>query len=194
MLATTYTMTSFSESLRAINKKGGKNYQHDTWLTTRFDEVKGHIHEDIQKAVEVLSKQINSWGYAPHLELEARLGFFVYDNDGNVQLPFDSDVGEENFIRIMEALKEDSDIISVENINTTDFFTGGNYRLTVDEKSSRSSVIKKTLEHSNFHYSNGPFDVRISFSQESPIDIKEFNDKAGKRNSNNNKRKKQRAI
>ena len=183
-------MSEFSKSLKDITNKCGKKYCHKTWLSTRFSEVKDKIEKDIQNAVEVLSQQINSWGSVPYLEIEARLGFFVYDDDGNVQLPFDSDVGEENFGRIMEALKKDSEITSVEVVNTTDYFAAG-CRLTVDEKSSRSSIMKKTLEHSNFHYSDGPFDARISFSTEAPINVKEFDKKADKSNSSN-KRKKQR--
>tara|TARA_X000001036_G_scaffold439484_1_gene490791 strand:- start:7 stop:816 length:810 start_codon:yes stop_codon:yes gene_type:complete len=182
-------MTEFSKSIQNINAKCGKKYCHKTWLTTRFAEVKEKIQSDIQNAVEVLSQQINSWGYTPHLEIEARLGFFEYDDDGKVQLPFDSDVGDQHFGRLMAALKEDPEIISVENVNTTDYFSEGDCRLTIDDKSNRSCVIKKKLEHSNFHYSNGPFDVRIGFSQETPMNVKDF-----KKNDKNSefKRKKQR--
>jgi len=47
--------------------------------------------------------------------------------------------------------------------------------MTVDEQGKRSAIQKKTMEHVNFTYENSPFDIRISFSQEIPVAIKDFN-------------------
>ena len=142
------------------------------WLKEKYQAVKGDIREDLREAVELLSQQINRWGGIPYLEIEARLGFFDEDEDGGLTGPFDSDVDFANYNSIMETLRKDSDILEIKETNTTDYFLGGGCRLSIDsDKGSRLAVRKKVLEHSNFHYKNSPFDIRVSFSQEQPVDV-----------------------
>jgi hypothetical protein len=144
-------------------------YEH--WLTNRFQEQKSSINQDIQEAVELLAKQINSWGSVPYLEIEARLGYFEDDDDGNVRLPFDSNVDKENFENIKEALAKWSEIKEITETTSVVYSFKDNIRMEVTSDGSRSAVKKEKLEHSNFRYDNSPFDLRICFSAEVPIDV-----------------------
>ena len=180
-------MTAFTKSLTDVEKKC--KHDHSSWLSTRFVEIKDKIQTDIQEAVEVLSQQINSWASAPYLEIEARLGYFTLEDDGSLNQPFDSDIGQEWFRKIYTALESGG--FSRENTVSTDYFLGS-MRMSVSSDGSRSAIRKKTMEHSNFTYENSPFDIRISFSQEEPINVKEFN-KASK-NQNPTIRKKTRTT
>ena len=163
-------MTAFKKEHDAMLKKD-KKHNHSAWLKGRFSEIKDKIQPDIQQAVEVLSQQINSWGNVPHLEIEARLGYFDLDDDGNLSLPFDSDVGQEWFNKIMKALEKET--LDVKRSTTTDYSLGS-CRMTVDSSGARSAMKKKTMEHSNFTYKNSPFDTRVAFSQEEPMAVKDF--------------------
>ena len=144
-------------------------YEH--WLTNRFQEQKSSINQDIQEAVELLAKQINSWGSVPYLEIEAWLGYFEDDDDGNVRLPFDSNVDKENFENIKEALAKWSEIKEITETTSVVYSFKDNIRMEVTSDGSRSAVKKEKLEHSNFRYDNSPFDLRICFSAEVPIDV-----------------------
>ena len=144
-------------------------YEH--WLTNRFQEQKSSINQDIQEAVELLAKQINSWGSVPYLEIEARLGYFEDDDDGNVRLPFDSNVDKENFENIKQALAKWSEIKEITETTSVVYSFKDNIRMEVTSDGSRSAVKKEKLEHSNFRYDNSPFDLRICFSAEVPIDV-----------------------
>ena len=144
-------------------------YEH--WLTNRFQEQKSSINQDIQEAVELLAKQINSWGSVPYLEIEARLGYFEDDDDGNVRLPFDSNVDKENFENIKEALAKWSEIKEITETTSVVYSFKDNIRMEVTSDGSRSAVKKEKLEHSNFRYDNSPFDLRVCFSAEVPIDV-----------------------
>lgn len=144
---------------------------YEEWLTKRFQEQKSAINDDIQEAVELLAKQINSWGSVPYLEIEARLGYFEDDDEGNVRLPFDSNVDKENFEKIKEALAKWNEITEITETNSVIYSFDGDIRLEVTSDGSRSAIKKRKLEHSNFRYDNSPFDMRICFSAEMPIDI-----------------------
>jgi len=166
-------MTAFANTLAELLKKGAEyGHDHGSWLKGRYEEIKGKIQPDLQEAVEVLCQQINSWGNVPHLEIEARIGFFNQEDDGTWVGPFDSDVGQEWFNKVFSAL-ESCSYDMVKSV-TTDYCVG-DYRMTVDEKGQRCAMKKITMEHTNFNYENSPFDIRVSFSQETPIAIKEFN-------------------
>jgi len=171
-------MTQFYKSREEIIKKQPTSQAFANWLDVRFEEVKDSIKPELQNAVDVLSKQINNWGNVPHLEIEARIGYFDEDTQGNAKFPFDTDIGKEWYDAIIEDLNNDPTIISKEESSTTDYLAG-TYRLTIDNKTqSRCAINKTTLEHSNFRYINSPFDLRISFCQEVPITVQEFQKKA----------------
>ncbi len=171
-------MTKFYDTRNTILKKQPKKGDFSNWIHSRFKEVKDNITPELQNAVEVLSKQINSWGDVPHLELEARLGYFDEDREGNATFPFDSDIGKEWFEKIKDDLDNDSDIIRKEETDMTDYNVSS-LRLTVNNKTQTRCAIEKTaLSHSNFRYVNSPFDVRVSFSKETPVAVKDFQDKA----------------
>lgn len=142
---------------------------YDMWLKARFKEQQSCISKDTQEAVELLSRQINSWGSVPFLEIEARLGYFDDDDDGNVKLPFDSNVDKENFDKIKKALSEYPDIRNVTESSSVIYVFDDDIRMEVTSDGSRSAIQKKKLEHSNFRYDNSPFDVRVSFCTEVPV-------------------------
>tara|TARA_B100001094_G_scaffold41065_1_gene35738 strand:- start:171 stop:1019 length:849 start_codon:yes stop_codon:yes gene_type:complete len=168
-------MTTFAKAFSDVNLKHDQaGTTHNDWLVQRFGEVKETIKPEFHQAVELLSKQINSWAGMPHLEIEARLGYFDEDEQGNVNSRFDTDISQDWFNAIIKLLDEDPEILERENTVTTDYISGHN-RLSVDTNSgSRSAMSKRTLEHSNFRYVNSPFDIRVSFALEKPIAIETF--------------------
>tara|TARA_B100000902_G_scaffold90916_1_gene94537 strand:- start:10739 stop:11578 length:840 start_codon:yes stop_codon:yes gene_type:complete len=166
-MATTIFRTNYQKMMAL--EPNPKAYEN--WLIERFKEQKKAIGKDIQEAVELLSKQINSWGNVPFLEIEARLGYFEDDDDDNVKLPFDSNVDKENFEKIKNALSEWDEVIEITECSSVVYFVEDNIRMEVTSDGSRSAVRKKKLEHSNFRYDNSPFDLRVSFSAEIPVDI-----------------------
>ena len=144
---------------------------YEQWLSNRFREQKSSINQDIQEAVELLAKQINSWGSVPYLEIEARLGYFEDDDEGNVRLPFDSNVDKENFEKIKEALAKWEEIKEITETTSVVYSFEDNIRMEVTSDGSRSAIKKQKLEQSNFRYDNSPFDLRVCFSAEVPIDV-----------------------
>ena len=134
---------------------------------------------EFHQAVGLLSKQINSWASMPHLEIEARLGYFDEDEEGNATPRFDTDIGQEWFNAILKVLEDDDEIINKEQTVSTDYIAGAN-RLSVSNDGTRSAMTKKTLQHSNFRYVNSPFDIRVGFALEKPISIEAFTKSAQK--------------
>ncbi len=167
-------MTTFTQAYENINQKHiGAGTTHQDWLTQRFGEVQAKIKPEFHQAVGLLSKQINSWASMPHLEIEARIGYFDEDAEGNATPRFDTDIGQEWFTAIREVLDVDEDVINKETSVSTDYIAGFN-RLSVTEGGTRCAMTKKTLEHSNFRYVNSPFDIRVAFALEKPITVEDF--------------------
>ena len=99
-----------------------------------------------------------------NIEFEMRLGKI---NVGK----FDTNVGEDNFNKILKGLRkynEWEDIVET----TTSVYYKENARTSIDEETDESiSVFKKNVVKKNFNIENKPYDVRFSVSKEIPIEV-----------------------
>ena len=181
------TFATAHNEINELHKQHGTD--HSGWLEKRYIEVKNDIKPELKEAVEVLSQQINSWGNVPYLEIEARIGFFDDDDEGQPKYPFDTDISKSAYEKICAILENDREIIKKEHIVSTDYIKGS-CRMSIDHKdSSRHAIKKDVLEQMNFRYDDSSFDLRISFSMETPISIEQFENI---HNVNTNTRKKDR--
>jgi len=115
------------------------------------------FHEAICKLKDYVEKYKNE----EHLEIEFRLGYL--DND-----EFKTDVGKEFFDKITDNLIDSEVWSSIEIENSEDYFYNGR-RLTISEKNPKGTCIKKEkLAVIDFIFSGSGFDLRVSFSKETP--------------------------
>jgi len=104
--------------------------------------------------------------HTEHVEFELRLGKF----NGTF---FDTNVGEENFNRILDGLQRYDGWESVtENSYEIFYSDNDNVRLTVDDDTEDQVQVQKISMHKEDFkkYKNTPFDVRVSVSKETPIE------------------------
>jgi hypothetical protein len=110
---------------------------------------------------------INNFKSLPNLEIELRLG------KRNREM-FDTNIGEEKFNKIKQALDNFKEWEEVKNINTTSYFSD-NYRYDVNEDTEEcSTIIKKKIKNFDQILKDQQLDVRLSIAQEIPqenIDI-----------------------
>ena len=142
---------------------------HNKWLDAFYQEKihNDEMDSDLSDAVRVLYKTIEQFHATPNLEVEARLGFFESGT-------FDTDIGHEFFETILNTLKSFNGWSSVTEKKYADYYYN-DMRMTVDQNHSNRYCIKKTkLRTLNFEYENSPFDIRIAFSREDPVELKHF--------------------
>jgi len=103
-----------------------------------------------------------------NLEVEGRLGRIIDDE------PFDTNISEEYYIKILELLKGCNEWESESYIETKDYFSN-NKRFTENLKTKDVNCMKKRrLKNFNLKCEDGEFDLRISFSIEEPCDVSGF--------------------
>ena len=117
----------------------------------------------ILKLVELLDKYKN---YS-NIEIEIRLGYIQ-------EKYFDSNITNEYYKKINNTLNSFEDWSYNDNKTTTDYYDG-NLRLSIDMEGNRSAMNKVRLTDIDIVYDSGPFDIRISVSQETPIDPNDVN-------------------
>tara|TARA_Y100000389_G_C17434520_1_gene504670 strand:+ start:117 stop:818 length:702 start_codon:yes stop_codon:yes gene_type:complete len=117
----------------------------------------------ILKLVELLDKYKN---YS-NIEIEIRLGYIQ-------EKYFDSNITNEYYKKINNTLNSFEDWSYNDNKTTTDYYDG-NLRLSIDMEGNRSAMKKVRLTDIDIVYDSGPFDIRISVSQETPIDPNDVN-------------------
>lgn len=101
-----------------------------------------------------------------NLEFEMRFGKF----NGSF---FDTNVGEENFNRLLDGLRRYDGWESVVEKSYESFYNDEHsVRLTVDDDTEEQVQIRKVKIHNEDfkRYKNTPHDVRFSFSKEIPIE------------------------
>lgn len=103
-----------------------------------------------------------------HLEIEGRLGRILEDE------PFDTNISEEYFLKILELLKGCNEWESTTFQVTKDYFSNTKRFTENQETGDVTCVKKRKLKHFNLFCEDGEFDLRISFSIEEPCDIKGF--------------------
>lgn len=120
-----------------------------------------HILKDIPRQ---LSHQI---------EIEVRLGFI--EDEEIRRGHFDPDISEVNFKKIKSSLETFKEWDSRTKTDSTDYYHGDT-RLTINKDASRTCMRKVKLTDYDFIYDGCPFDIRISVSQEIPMDPDAFED------------------
>ena len=118
----------------------------------------------IIKLVELLEKYKD---YS-NIEIEIRLGY-IEDNY------FDTNITNEYYKKINNTLNSFEGWNYNDNKTTTDYYYDGNLRLSIDTEGNRSAMKKVRLVDIDIAYDSGPFDIRISVSQETPIDPNDIN-------------------
>jgi hypothetical protein len=124
--------------------------------------TKEYIKDDcFHDAIEKLKDYVEKYKDEKDLEIEFRLGYL--DND-----EFKTDVGKEFFDKITDQLIDSDVWSSIVYENSEDYFYNGK-RLTITEKDQKGICIKKDkLSVIDFIFSGTGFDLRVSFSKETP--------------------------
>ena len=98
-----------------------------------------------------------------HVEFEMRLGKI----NNNM---FDTNVGRDTFMSVLNALKVYKEWESVKE-STTSVYYKGNRRMTIDEGADEVTTVRKQkLQVVDQYLKDRPFDVRFCVSEEVPID------------------------
>lgn len=121
---------------------------------------------NIQTVMKKVLPVFEKFKHTEHAEFELRLGKF----NGTF---FDTNVGEENFNRILDGLQRYDGWESVTEKSYEIFYSDNdNVRLTVDDDTEDQVQIQKISMHKEDFkkYKNTPFDVRVSVSKETPIE------------------------
>jgi hypothetical protein len=130
--------------------------------------IKDH---NFHEAIDIIVPYLDKYKDVENLELEFRLGFL--EDSGSEKTKFDPSVNEDFFSKILKRLgtnnKWDNKVRSV----TNDYFSNGK-RLTIDCDNKRSCMRKEKLCVLDFTFEGTPFDIRICFSKETPVDVSEF--------------------
>ena len=108
------------------------------------------------------------------LEIEVRLGYIENEEVGKGR--FDPDVSETYFKTIAKNLASFEKWDSVKNTVSTDYFQGDT-RLSIDSNATRTCMRKVKLMDYDFD-TGGCFDLRLSVSQEIPLDPDTFDEKS----------------
>lgn len=121
---------------------------------------------NIQTVMKKVLPVFEKFKHTEHAEFELRLGKF----NGTF---FDTNVGEENFNRILDGLQRYDGWESVTEKSYEIFYSDNdNVRLTVDDDTEDQVQVQKISMHKEDFkkYKNTPFDVRVSVSKETPIE------------------------
>ena len=98
-----------------------------------------------------------------HVEFEMRLGKI----NNNM---FDTNVGRDTFMSVLNALQVYKEWESVKE-STTSVYYKGNRRMTIDEDADEVTTVRKQkLQVVDQYLKDRPFDVRFCVSEEVPID------------------------
>jgi hypothetical protein len=112
-------------------------------------------------AFDQIEPIFNQFKNRANVEIEMRLGKISYGK-------FDTNVGQQNFKKILQGLENYKGWEKVVKSNTTAYFTG-DIRVIDDEDTGVSSAHKKTkLKKTDIHLEDKPYDLRFSVSTEVP--------------------------
>ena len=136
-----------------------------SFLSDPFEEG-SPAHKRFECCIKALQDPFLKFITVENVEMEARLGY-MYDEG------FETCVGQDfhSLISIAVATGEEWEEVSVSE--TIDKFADG-CRLTEDEDGGLSCIKKEKLLTKDFTFASSPFDVRISFAREKPIDPESF--------------------
>lgn len=112
--------------------------------------------------IRSITPEFTKFKNLPNLEIELRLGKF----HGN---KFDTNVGELNFNKILDSLKQFDGWGQVVDTNSTSYFLGDKRMDINEDTDSMVTFIKKRIYKFDFVIPNSSLDVRFSAAQEIPI-------------------------
>ena len=132
---------------------------------------------NIETVHKKIHKVFDDNHHDPNIEVEMRLGKF------NGKL-FDTNVGKETFDKVYRALVKYQGWEKVYTTQEEVFYRDrDNIRMSIDETSGDQKIVQKTSVHKeDFKRIKGvPYDVRVAFSKEVPMEIDDFSDMDRKR-------------
>jgi hypothetical protein len=113
------------------------------------------------QAISKLKNYIDKYANEPNLEIEFRLGYLENDE-------FKTDIGKDFFDKITNNLVDSEVWSSITQEKSEDYFFNGR-RLSITDKDPKGTCIKKEkLAIVDFIFSGSGFDIRVSFSKETP--------------------------
>ena len=136
--------------------------ENDSRLQNDKDLIPG-----IVKLVELLNK----YKGVDNIEIEIRLGYVETDPHNY----FDTNITKDYYNKINNTLETYDGWSYNKSKTTTDYYYDDNLRLSIDTEGNRSAMKKVRLVDIDMAYDSGPFDIRISVSQEIPIDPNDMN-------------------
>jgi len=112
-------------------------------------------------AIAKLKSYVEKYANEPNLEIEFRLGYLENEE-------FKTDIGKDFFDKITNHLVDSEVWKSITQEKSEDYFFNGR-RLTITDKDPKGICIKKEkLAIVDFIFSGSGFDLRVSFSRETP--------------------------
>jgi hypothetical protein len=127
-------------------------------------------------AINILKPYFDKYKDVENLEVEFRLGYLEEDDDKQL---FNSFVSKEFFSNIINTLRTNKHWISKEREVTKDYFDNG-MRLSVECNGKKTCIKKNKLCTVDFTFNGTPFDIRVCFSTETPVDVGKFKPKKPK--------------
>ena len=124
--------------------------------------------KDLIPVIVKLVELVEKYKDYSNIEIEIRLGY-IEDNY------FDTNITNEYYKKINNTLNSFEGWSYNDNKTTTDYYYDGNLRLSIDTEGNRSAMKKVRLVDIDIAYDSAPFDIRISVSQETPIDPNDIN-------------------
>ena len=124
--------------------------------------------KDLIPVIVKLVELIEKYKDYSNIEIEIRLGYIEDDY-------FDTNITNEYYKKINNTLNSFQGWSYNDNKTTTDYYYDGNLRLSIDTEGNRSAMKKVRMVDIDIAYDSAPFDIRISVSQETPIDPNDIN-------------------
>lgn len=126
-------------------------------------------------AIIIIKEYIEKYSNIDNIEIEFRLGY-IKDKH------FNPDIGKKYFEQVINKFI-DSTVWDKYIVNKTEDYFINNNRLTINKNNSNIECIKKEkLTVLDFNLQGSGFDLRVSISKETPVDLIDINKSNFKRN------------
>lgn len=112
-------------------------------------------------AINLIKSHVDKFKDSSNIEIEFRLGYFEDSR-------FNSNIGHVYFDRIKQVLESTKIWAKVVKTESEDFMHK-DYRLSVFPDGSEVAIKKERLQNLDFALTGSSYDVRVSFSRETPV-------------------------
>lgn len=138
-------------------------------------KAKGYTPDPtFHEAIEEITKFVNKYKDVENLEMEFRLGY-LETNENDIEY-FNSDTSKEFLTKVGNVLQTGKSWVTSDREINNDYFYDG-MRLSVDHKGNKTCIKKSKLCTLDFMFEGTPFDIRVCFSKEIPVDVLKFSPK-----------------